>query len=340
MTTGLWLAASGLDGAALLAHVPPGCRRSLDTARTETVDAASGEVLVEAPEWSVNGATHFLPSFAALAGAPYSARLELSVRLAGGAWTPWTAGVGLGPASFAALPTADGLDADIDVFRAREPVDAARLRVRLLAVDAPAVLSGPWMLALSASDATSVPGDRRPTGPGARLDVPALSQMDAHPDIARRICSPTCVAMVLDFWRRPATLEALAAEMFSVATELYGVWPAAIAAAGRRGLVGYLLRFPDWGAAAWCLERGLPIIASVRYAAGELSNAAVPQTAGHLLTLKGWDGDEVLVNDPGAPSAASVPRRYRLDEVTRVWLERTGVGYVLFPPPAAPLRGG
>ena len=337
MTTGLWLAASGLDGAALLDHVPPACRRSLDTVRTEPIDAASGEALVEGPEWSVNGATHFLPSFAALTGIPHSARLELSVRLAG-AWTPWTAGVGLGPASFAPLPAVAGLDADFDVFRACEPVGAARLRVRLGAVDAPAVLSKPWMLALSASDTAPGPRDRPPSGPGARLDVPALSQMDAHPDIARRICSPTCVAMVLGFWRRPVMLETLAAEMFNAATDLYGVWPAAIAAAGRRGLAGYLLRFPDWGAAAWCLERGLPIVASVRYAAGELSRAAVPQTAGHLLTLAGWDGDEVLVNDPGAPGTASVPRRYRLEEVTRVWLERTGVGYVLFPPPL--LRGG
>ena len=338
MTSGLWIAVSGLQSATMLEHVPPACRRPVESAPSLEVDTATGDVLVMGPAWSVAGATHFVPSFAALIDISYSARLELSVRVASG-WSPWTAGVGLGPKAFTALAAVEDLDVDVDVFRARAPVQAARLRVRLHGADAPAVLDSPWMLALSASGAPATPPGPAPTDVGARLSVPVRSQMEADPEIARRICSPTCVAMVLDFWRRPVHLEALAGEMFSAATDLSGVWPAAIVAAGRRGLAGYVLRFPDWAAAAWCLQRGLPIIASVRYAAGELTGAAVPQTSGHLLTLTGWEGDEVLVNDPGAPGAASVARRYRLDELTRAWLDRAGVGYVLFPPPG-PLRGG
>jgi hypothetical protein len=338
MKTGLWVATSGLAPAALLEKVPPSCHRRIDLVRPPTVESADTDVLVEAPEWAVEGATHFVPSLAVLAEFPYNARLELSVRVAG-AWSAWTAGVGLGPAPFIPLPAVDGVDADIDVFRARAPVESARLRLRLRGAEAPAVLAMPWMLALSASDTSPVRGEAHGE-PGVRLEVPAHSQMDADPAIARRICSPTCVAMVLDFWRRPVTLDTLAADMFNPATDLYGVWPAAIVAASRRGLAGYVLRFPDWASAAWCLRRGLPIIASVRYAAGELTGAAVPQTPGHLLTLTGWQGDEVLVNDPGAPDAASVAHRYRLDEFARVWLERTGVGYVIFPLPTGRLRGG
>jgi hypothetical protein len=71
-------------------------------------------------------------------------------------------------------------------------------------------------------------------------------------------------------------------------------------------------------------------VASVRYGAGELTGAAAPETPGHLLVLTGWDGEDVLVNDPAAPTPASVGRRYRRDELERVWLERTGVGYVIF----------
>jgi hypothetical protein len=81
----------------------------------------------------------------------------------------------------------------------------------------------------------------------------------------------------------------------------------------------------------------MPIVASVRYTAGELSGAPLGETTGHLVVVTGCDGAHVLVNDPVAPTAADVPRRYRLDEIQRVWLDRAGVGYVLFRPEA--IRG-
>ena len=117
-----------------------------------------------------------------------------------------------------------------------------------------------------------------------------------------------------------------------------GVWPAAVRAAGLRGVAGYLLRFPDWSSAVWCLERKLPIIASVRYATGELTDAPLSETSGHLVVLTGCDATHVFANDPVAPTALDVPRRYRLDEIQRAWLDRAGVGYVLFP--LRGIRGG
>ena len=229
--------------------------------------------------------------------------------------------------SFAPLPSAAvPLTCDVDVFRAAPAVHALRLRVRLRAGE-----SARWLVGLSAAE--DAPADLRvAVGPPARLDVPALSQIEADAALGARICSPTSVAMVLGYWRRAVTPSALAAEVFHPGLDIYGVWPAAIRAAAARGLAGYLLRFPDWATARWCLERGIPIVASVRYAAGELSGAAVAATGGHLLVLVGMDGETVLVNDPAAPTAAAVPRRYRADEFGRVWLARGGVGYVLFDP--------
>jgi len=326
VTTGLWVVASGLTTDAITAAIPPSCRRTVDAART----SVEGEdFLLEAPAWRVDGATHLLPSFSARTTTPLGVRLELAARC-GGAWTPWTAGVTLGPARFAPLPPAPPLEVDVDVLRAAAPVEALRLRARVRAEHG--ALDGvPWMLSLSASVAPPPPAD---APSAARLAVPPLSQMETDPDLARRICSPTCVAMVLGYWRRPATSLALAAEMFHAPSDLYGVWPAAILAAGRHGVAGYLLRFPDWAAAAWCLAQGMPLVVSVRYASGELRDAAIAATPGHLVVLTGFEGETALVNDPAAASAGEVPRRYRSAELARVWLERAGVGYVLFPFPA------
>ena len=329
MISGLWAALSGLPATAVAAAIPPACRRALD-AVSASVDG--DEAIIETPAWPAAGATHFVPSFSALTGVPFSVRLELSARV-GGAWSAWVAGVGLGPASFAPLADAPPLRVDVDVFRAAAPVEAVRLRARVRAPSPAAVAGAPWLLALSAADGVAAPPVAPPARtPAARLTVRTLSQMESDAAIARRICSPTCVAMVLDFWERPVAPAALAAEMFHAGTDLYGVWPAAVMAAGRRGVAGYLLRFPDWASAAWCLAQGLPVIASVRYAAGELRGAAIDQTSGHLIVLTGIDDAHVLVNDPAAPAATSVARRYHLSDLLRVWLDRTGVGYVLFPP--------
>jgi Peptidase_C39 like family len=329
MTTVLHGIASGLPLDAVTRAIPPSCRGVVETAAPSVTRRDGDGTLIETPAWPAMGAAQFVPALSALTAAARGVRLELAVR-AEGSWSPWVAGVELGSAGFAPLPPSDALDVDVDVFRARAPVEAVRLRARIDDRAAAAVLAAPWLLSLSAA----APPDPVAGGPdpaSARLDVPALSQMDADAAIASRICSPTSVAMVLGYWRRAVPPATLAAEIFDPGTDLYGIWPAAILAAGRRGVMGYLLRFPDWASAAWCLGRGLPLIASIRYSAGELTGAAIAETSGHLVVLTGCDNGDVLVNDPAAPTP-TVPRRYRIAEFARVWLERTGMGYVFFPP--------
>jgi uncharacterized protein YvpB len=207
-----------------------------------------------------------------------------------------------------------------------------RLRVRIRAPDVRELLAARWLVALSACDPGTVKSDESLLAPSATIAVPPLSQMEESPSIRHRICSPASVAMVLERWGRHVEPATLAAEVFHRDLDLYGVWPAAVAAAARRGVAGYLLRFPHWAAAAWCLSAGLPIVASVRYASGELSGAAIESTDGHLIVLTGYEGDDVLVNDPAAPSRGAVARRYRREDIERVWLEQSGVGYVFFDP--------
>lgn len=326
LATDLFLAATGWPPAALAAVVPPACFRGVETAPPPAPDGDG--VVVELPRWQPRRpALHLLPALSVLGDRPRAFRFELSAATAG-AWTPWVAGEPIGAGEFPPLPRqAPGLVAEIDEWVASPPAEAVRVRLRTQGGGLPA----PWLIALSAWDGRATSGDPAPGA--AHIAVPSRSQMVEDDALRERLCSPASVAMVLERWGRRVETAALAAEIFHPATDRYGVWPAAVRAVGRYGMAGYLLRFPDWAAAAWCLARGLPIVASLRYAAGELAGAAVAETAGHLVVLTGWQGETVLVNDPAASTAAQVPRRYRLDEVRRVWLDRAGVGYVLFPAP-------
>lgn len=310
------------------APVPPECRRPpapLPRWQTAEPDVALLELPPLAPRAP---ATRVIPSLSLLTDRPCSFRFE--ARTTSGA--PWTPLAPVGPHRFPDLGADPALVPDIDFYSAEPPAVRLDLRLRLHSPALAEALRAPALVAVSLSD--SAPADLGPAAmPAAQLAVPARSQLDAPEPIRHRACSPASVAMVLGYWQRPAPLDALAAEMFDARHDLYGVWPAAIGAAARRGVHGYLLRFPSWAAAAWCLAEGIPVVASVRYAEGELPGAAVGATAGHLLVLTGYDGDVVAVNDPAAP-AVTVPRRYPRAAIARVWLGRAGVGYVLFDPGA------
>ena len=329
MATDLFLAASAWPSGTLARAVPPSCDRGID--RAPALEHDRHDLIVKLPEWRPREpAQRLVPALSVLGDGVAGFRFEMSV-FSAGAWSPWLAGATVGRASFpGAAGRCDTFACEVDEFIASAPAERVRLILRVSPADLDLPFAAPWFVSLSAWSPGARPG--QPPGSGARLAVPAFSQMDEAAAIRSRICSPASVAMVLAYYGAPIAVADLAREIFQPELDLYGMWPAAVRAAGRRGVAGYLLRFPDWETAAWCLEHGMPIIASVRYGPGELADAAIPETSGHLLVLTGYAGDDVLVNDPAAPRADAVARRYRLEELRRVWLERTGIGYVLFAP--------
>jgi hypothetical protein len=327
--TDLFVAASHLDVRGVADAIPPSVRCGVVPAPAPRRDGR--DVVVELGPWTPRtAARHLVPALALLAPRAPSVRFELAARRAG-AWSPWIATATLGEQLFASMPvTTDGFTADIDEVWAMPLIDAVRLRVRAGGPAAELMFDVPWLVTLSAWDGAL--GDGTTTVAPVALEVPSRTQMTEAPDIRLRICSPTSVGMVLEYLGCAVPTPVLADAILHAPTDRYGVWPAAIRAAATYGLLGYLLRFPDWDAVAWCLAHGLPIVASVRYAAGELHDAAIAETTGHLIVITGLHGDEVLVNDPGAPTAAEVSRRYRRSDLTRVWLERAGIGYVFVRP--------
>ena len=219
----------------------------------------------------------------------------------------------------------EAVAAEIDLLRIRTPLQATTLHLRVqgVASEAPALLS------VSVRRKGAVPAPILASRDTA-LAVPSQSQMTLRPELASHVCSPTSVTMLLAYYGHSADIYDVIAEARHQPSGLYGVWPANIHAAARRGLLGYLLHFPSWEAARTLLDAGFPIVASVRYEVGELSQAAIERTSGHLLVVRGCAEDTVLVNDPAAND--EVARAYDLAEFCKVWLERSAVGYVLFPP--------
>lgn len=212
----------------------------------------------------------------------------------------------------------------IDCFRIHRRLQAPRLTVDVESPRPPqrylvAASSRPFTMA-----DPPLPRDRAalPRPP------PERSQMSAPAAIAPRICSPTCVSMVLELWRAEHDWLTLCEECFDPATNMYGVWPLALAAAARRGVLGSVEVFTDWQEPLAVLRRGVPLITSLRFGAGELPDAPLAETGGHLLVVHGAGPDGVDVCDPAAEDGM-VARRYPADAFSRAWLRHRGAAYIL-----------
>ncbi len=216
----------------------------------------------------------------------------------------------------------------LDCWLVTQALTQAKFQLQLQRPQAPAqaLLS----LAIRPLQLAPAPGATAGVATAARLPVPALTQLALPAAIAQRVCCPTSLAMVAAWHGKTLQLPMLCADCLHQASELYGVWPMAIYSAGEHGLLGSLELFSSLDEAAPLLQQGLPLIASVRFGAGDLPGAPLPATNGHLLVLTGLDADLAYVNDPAAP-ANSVSRAYPRDAFAQAWLGQRGLGILLVP---------
>jgi len=161
--------------------------------------------------------------------------------------------------------------------------------------------------------------------------APPRSQMVEATDIRDRICSPTCAAMALQSFGIDLPTTFVAADCYDAGAKIYGNWPFNVASLWRLGAVARLDFFPNMEMAVGDLSAGHLLIASIKFADGQLAGAPISKTSGHLVLIVGLRRNEmgsfhVLVNDPAAASPAEVSRRYDLAEFEKAW---TGIAYVI-----------
>ncbi|MCI4064956.1 C39 family peptidase [Micromonospora sp. R77] len=171
-------------------------------------------------------------------------------------------------------------------------------------------------------------------------------------------CSPTCVAMVLDFWAagpapdryawvrppgpRPVVVHT-ARGCYDHAYAGAGNWPFNTAWAGLHGVDAFVTRLRGLAEAEQFVAAGVPLVVSAAFRRGEVPGLDY-DTRGHLLVLVGFTatGDPVL-NDPYAPDDEGVRRTVDRDRFEAAWQGGSGgITYVIRPPsvplPPAPAQ--
>ena len=180
-----------------------------------------------------------------------------------------------------------------------------------------------------------------PTRWGNSLSVPACSQM-AYPDGGEIWCSPTSVSMVLRYWAQEAGQEIGDCEpwvrravdgVYDYVYDGHGNWPFNVAYASTQGMEGYITRLSGLDEAEKWIARGIPLIVSYGWNAGELDNAPFEWSTGHIAVLSGFDDvGNPIVHDPGGFPNKEVRRIYRRDQFERLWLSHSaGTTYVIMP---------
>lgn len=220
----------------------------------------------------------------------------------------------------------DPVSTHIDCFHVHQRLSGARLHLTLEGTRPPqrylvCVSTRALTMAEPGVPERAVALERRP---------PLRSQMEAPQAIARRICSPTCISMVLGHWGREHDWLTVVDECHDPVSGLYGVWPLALTAAARRGCPGAVEAFDGWEEPLRVLERGIPLVTSIRFSAGELPGAPLDETGGHLVVMHAAAPDKVEVCDPAAPDG-EVAKSYPASAFSRAWLRHRGAAYILAP---------
>lgn len=265
---------------------------------------------------------------------PEGGEAELSARVrAEAGWSEWYAlGTKKADGFYSPETFEDELGkVDVDTLKLKKPATAFRLRVRFKAGKKPVRL---------VQAAVAVSDDEVPAAPaflgGASvrdLGLPPRSQGEAQEKYKHDICSPTSLSMTLAFWGAKTELEPLAEEVRDKTSQLFGNWPANVAAAGDRGLPGHVARLESLNDLEREVAAGRPVICSITAKEGELPEAPYKKTTGHLLVVGGFTAKgDVIAYDPAGKGRDQVRRVYPRAAFHQVWRARKrGLAYVLGP---------
>lgn len=241
---------------------------------------------------------------------------------------------------------------NVDTWVADSSVSAWQVRVLLLRPAGRKAGVRLERVGAVASSLAPAPDRTSRTGPatGKVLDVPTYSQMvhEGHyPEWGgggEAWCSPTSLAMVLAHYgispsprgitagHTDAVVDHTASMVYDHGYRGTGNWAFNTAYAARFvSGDSYVTRLRNLRQAESHIARGVPLIVSIAFGRGELTNAPISSSNGHLLVIVGFTAEgDVVVNDPAGRTNAQVRRTYDRAEFERIWLNASGgVAYVV-----------
>ncbi len=197
---------------------------------------------------------------------------------------------------------------------------------------------------------TSSPGVAR----GTSIKVPRYSQMihQGHypqwDNGGEAWCSPTSTAMVLGRWNSGPTrkqyswvpsghrdpwVDHAARMTYDYRYSGAGNWPFSAAYASTFSLDAFVTRLGSMRAAEPYIAKGIPLVLSISFGAGELDGSPISSSNGHILVLRGFTKKgNPIVNDPAAARNPGVRRVYKRGQLERAWLTASaGTAYVIHP---------
>jgi hypothetical protein len=204
------------------------------------------------------------------------------------------------------------------------PAGAYQVRANLQSFDLdPAVNPSVRRVAVAYSGVVPDPAERaRLLGPGGSgdgwvrdLPVPHVSQHSAPAALRESVCLPSCVTMVLAYWKVDRALVENALAVYDPDTGMFSNGARAMARAGELGLDGWVQRVRNWDQVRAMIRHGQPVIASI-------------QGGAHLIVIRGFTRDgNVIVNDPLDRGKGGTTRK--AGELGHAWFDCGGFALVI-----------
>lgn len=174
-------------------------------------------------------------------------------------------------------------------------------------------------------------GDAAELPERVQLGTPAYSQQIRKNSIAGEMCSATTISVLLNDRGEDVLPEEIALLNYDKTYEGFGNWSFSVAAAGAYGYDAYC-QYGSFDVLRQELAHGYSVGISVRYSNSSsgsypyVANAPISGTAGHLITVTGYetvDGvDYFFVSDSAAGSDPTCVLRYRADQLDGAWSNR------------------